>query len=64
LFDFDSRYAFADREVWQRIEAALVDLRLQGRRTLRILDLGCGPGTWTLRTALRARALGFRDPSR
>lgn len=59
LFDFDSRYAFADREVWQRIEAALVELRLQGRRTIRILDLGCGPGTWTLRTALRARALGF-----
>jgi SAM-dependent methyltransferase len=59
LFDFDSRYAFADREVWRRIDSALVDLRTQGREHIRILDLGCGPGTWLLRTALHARALGF-----
>ncbi len=59
LFAFDSRYAFADREVWRRIDAALVEMRTQGRETIRILDLGCGPGTWLLRAALHARALGF-----
>lgn len=59
LFTFDSRYAFADREVWQRIDAALIDLRAQGLRTIRILDLGCGPGTWLIRALLRARSLGF-----
>ena len=59
LFNFDSRYAFADREVWRRIDGALVDLRTQGREHVRILDLGCGPGTWLMRAALHARALGF-----
>lgn len=59
LFAFDSRYAFADREVWRRIDAALVELRTQGRESIRILDLGCGPGTWLLRAALHARTLGF-----
>lgn len=59
LFGFDGRYAYADSEIWARIDAALGELRAQGRHAVRILDLGCGPGTWTLRTALRARALGF-----
>jgi SAM-dependent methyltransferase len=59
LFAFEGPYGFADREVWARIDAALVDLRAQGRNSLRILDLGCGPGTWLIRTVLRAHALGF-----
>lgn len=59
LFGFDSRYAFADREVWARIDQALADLKARGLQTIRILDLGCGPGTWLVRTVLRARALGF-----
>src|SRR5271156_2888925 len=31
----------------------------RGHRTLSILDVGCGPGTWLRRTVLRARELGF-----
>jgi SAM-dependent methyltransferase len=57
--DFSGRYGFADREVWARIDAVLIDLRARGRHAIRILDLGCGPGTWLLRTAARARDLGF-----
>jgi SAM-dependent methyltransferase len=58
-FDFTSRYSFADREIWRRLEAALKRLHASGRRTLSLLDAGCGPGTWTRRVALRARQLGF-----
>ena len=58
-FDFTSRYSFADREIWRRLEAALKRLYVSGRRTLSLLDAGCGPGTWTRRVALRARELGF-----
>jgi SAM-dependent methyltransferase len=59
LFEFSSRYGFADREIWRRIDARLVALRSSGRTSIRILDAGCGPGTWLMRCALRARALGF-----
>ncbi|WCM29566.1 class I SAM-dependent methyltransferase [Sphingomonas sp. QA11] len=56
---FSGRYDFADRELWLRIDKTLIELRAQGRHAIRILDLGCGPGTWLLRTAARARDLGF-----
>lgn len=59
LFEFSSRYGFADREIWKRLEAELVSLRTSGRTSVRIVDAGCGPGTWLMRCALRARALGF-----
>lgn len=59
LFDFSSRSGFADRQVWSRIDAALIELHAQGRHAIRVLDLGCGPGTWLLRVAIRARDLGF-----
>ena len=59
LFDFTGAYAFADREIWTRLEDALVRLRADGRQAIRILDAGCGPGTWLLRLAVRARDLGF-----
>ena len=61
LFDFSSQYSFADRQIWNRIDGALMDLRAQGRRRLRILDAGCGPGTWLVRTVARARMLGFQN---
>lgn len=61
LFDFSSRYSFADREIWQRIDAALIGLRTSGRTNLKVVDAGCGPGTWLLRVVLRARALGFQS---
>lgn len=59
LFDFVGAYAFADREIWTRLDAELVRLRTTGRHAIRILDAGCGPGTWLLRLAARARDLGF-----
>lgn len=57
--EFSSRYAFADRTLWSRIEMSLAALHASGRRAIRILDIGCGPGTWTVRTARRAAELGF-----
>lgn len=59
LFDFSSQYSFADREIWDRIDAVLKDMRAAGRRDLHVLDAGCGPGTWLLRIVARAQALGF-----
>lgn len=59
LFEFAGAYAFADREIWSRLEAELVRLRTAGRHAIRILDAGCGPGTWLFRLAARARDLGF-----
>jgi SAM-dependent methyltransferase len=58
-FTFSSRYSFADREIWRRIDTTLKHMAAEHRRTLRLLDVGCGPGTWIRRVALRARALGF-----
>lgn len=37
----------------------LIRLWTQGRRAIRILDAGCGPGTWLLRLMVRARDMGF-----
>jgi SAM-dependent methyltransferase len=59
LFDFTGGYSFADREIWARLDAALIRLRTSGRHAIRILDAGCGPGTWLLRLVVRARDLGF-----
>jgi SAM-dependent methyltransferase len=59
LFDFDGRHGFADRTTWELIDTKLMALRAQGLRRLRILDLGCGPGTWLRRAVVRARQLGF-----
>jgi ubiquinone/menaquinone biosynthesis C-methylase UbiE len=35
-------------------------LRSEGISTLRILDAGCGPGTWLRRIAVRAHRQGLR----
>ena len=61
LFDFSSRYSFADREIWQRIDRLLIKFRASGKLSLRVADAGCGPGTWLLRVVLRAQELGFED---
>jgi len=61
LFDFTSRYSFADRQIWAAIDRALRDLRAAGRDTVTILDAGCGPGTWLIRAVTRAHGLGFRS---
>ena len=58
-FEFTGKYSFADREIWRRLDATLRSLFADGRRSLSVLDAGCGPGTWLRRLALRAREIGF-----
>ena len=58
-FSFRGRHCFADHEIWRRLDAKLMQLASDGRRTLRVLDAGCGPGTWLRRIVLAARELGF-----
>lgn len=59
LFDFSGQYGFADREIWKRLDTTLVEMHASGRHAIRIVDAGCGPGTWLIRLVLRARDLGF-----
>ena len=58
-FAFDGMHAYADRCVWAALETKLNDLRASGASSVRLLDAGCGPGTWLRRLVIRARALGF-----
>ena len=60
-FAFSGTYGFADREIWRRLDRTLEKLAADGRRSLRLLDAGCGPGTWFARVVLSARELGFTD---
>ncbi|MBE7210415.1 MAG: class I SAM-dependent methyltransferase [Gluconacetobacter diazotrophicus] len=59
VFDFSGRYGFADRRIWEAIDATLSAMAAAGRRDLSVLDVGCGPGTWIRRVVLRAHQLGF-----
>ena len=61
LFAFDSLHSFSDQQTWAAIEERLHCLRLSGCRTLRVLDLGCGPGTWMRRVITRAHLMGFTE---
>jgi SAM-dependent methyltransferase len=58
-FAFEGMHAYADRQLWARLDAKLVELRASDARAIRILDAGCGPGTWLRRLVLRASDLGF-----
>jgi SAM-dependent methyltransferase len=58
-FVFDGMHAYADRCVWAVLEKKLTELRASGASSVRLLDAGCGPGTWLRRLVMRARALGF-----
>jgi SAM-dependent methyltransferase len=58
-FAFDRMHAYADRCVWAVLEKKLTDLRASGASSVRLLDAGCGPGTWLRRLVIRAHALGF-----
>jgi SAM-dependent methyltransferase len=58
-FAFDGMHAYADRCVWAVLETRLTDLRASGASSVRLLDAGCGPGTWLRRLVICARALGF-----
>ncbi|PWB84632.1 MAG: hypothetical protein C3F11_00255 [Methylocystaceae bacterium] len=59
LYAFDCKHAYGDRRIWALLDDKLRALRSSGARSIRILDLGCGPGTWLLRLVTRASALGF-----
>lgn len=58
-FEFSGLHAYADRQVWAVLDRKLTDMRAAGADTVRVLDAGCGPGTWLRRVVVRARALGF-----
>jgi SAM-dependent methyltransferase len=53
------RSVHADTIVWQAICGAIDVLRRDGVSSLRILDAGCGPGTWLRRIALHAHRRGL-----
>lgn len=50
-FGPDSRFAHTDAVVWETIRNTIEHFRLTGVSSLRVLDAGCGPGTWTRRVA-------------
>jgi SAM-dependent methyltransferase len=59
LFAFSGLHGYADRQVWGVLDAKLCALRASGAAELRVLDAGCGPGTWLRRIVQRAEELGF-----
>jgi SAM-dependent methyltransferase len=63
LFAFGGRYGYGDRRIWEQLDARLRALHASGADTVRVLDLGCGPGTWLRRVVTRAREIGFRHIS-
>lgn len=60
LFNFTSHFAYADAQLWSVIARRLRFLRADGRDELRVLDAGCGPGTWLRRIITEAHRLGFK----
>jgi SAM-dependent methyltransferase len=58
-FAFDGMHGYADRCVWAVLENKLTELRASGASSVRLLDAGCGSGTWLRRLVIRAHALGF-----
>ena len=59
LFAFDGMHGYADRCVWAVLEKKLTDLRASGASSVKLLDAGCGPGTWLRRLIISAHSLGF-----
>ena len=54
-----SRFAHADAIVWETVRKTIEQLRATGVSTLRVLDAGCGPGTWIRRIAAYAHRQGL-----
>src|SRR5262249_55921332 len=54
-----SRFAHADNIVWDAIRKTIDELRERRITRLRLLDAGCGPGTWVGRVAAYARRLNL-----
>jgi SAM-dependent methyltransferase len=59
LYAFQGRHAYGDQRIWALLDEKMRALRSSGSQSIRILDLGCGPGAWLRRIARRAWALGF-----
>jgi SAM-dependent methyltransferase len=59
LFVFQGQHAYGDQRIWELLDEKMRALRSSGAQSIRILDLGCGPGTWLRRIATRAWSLGF-----
>ena len=54
-----NRFAHGDMILWDAIRGAIDELRCAGVSSLRVLDAGCGPGTWVRRIAAYANRLGL-----
>ena len=61
LYSFHGQYAYGDSQSWNIIEQKLRALADHGTTSIRVLDLGCGPGTWLRRVVNRAIELGFEE---
>jgi SAM-dependent methyltransferase len=61
LFSFDGPHGYADRQIWHLLRRELANMRCCGRTSIRLLDAGCGPGTWLRRLVVHAIELGFTD---
>lgn len=61
LFSFDGIHGYADRQIWHVLNKKLTDLKARGATSVRVLDAGCGPGTWLRRMVVRAHELGFNS---
>jgi SAM-dependent methyltransferase len=59
LYAFQGRHAYGDQRIWALLDEKMRALRSSGSQSIRILDLGCGPGAWLRRIATRAWVLGF-----
>jgi SAM-dependent methyltransferase len=53
------RSAHADSIVWQAICKSIDEVQAQGASSLRVLDAGCGPGTWLNRVVAQAHRQGL-----
>lgn len=60
LFDFTGHFAYADTQLWAAMVSRLRFLLADGREEIRILDAGCGPGTWLRRLVTEAHRMGFK----
>jgi SAM-dependent methyltransferase len=54
-----SRFAHGDAIIWETVCRTINELRLRGVPMLRLLDAGCGPGTWVRRIARYAHRQGL-----